>query len=210
MRRFKLPIIIFLILTVITVALVFIPESAIIKRIPFGEELYNNCKINVTSVNGKAEIKIDGKEFGQTNQEIEDLSPGLHKVELSRVSDSPAFYNKRVYPVELASGTESVIKVEIGPEDLTGGYILYYTEASTEQGKGLLTVTVDNYEGLIYLDDKYFGKSPVKAERVDVSTYYIRVEGEGYETVEIPTVKVEEGYNLNIIVYLMPIPVRDL
>ncbi len=210
MKKFKLPIIIFLILTVITIALVFIPESAIIRQIPFGEELYNNCKINVTSVNGKAEIKIDGKEFGQTNQEIEDLSPGLHKVELSRVTESKSFYNKRFYPVELAPGTESVIKVEIGPEDLTGGYILYYTEATTEQGKGLLTVTVDNYEGLIYLDDEYFGTSPIKAEEIDSSTYSIRIEGEGYEEVEIPTVKIEEGYNLNIIVYLMPIPIQEL
>jgi hypothetical protein len=208
MKKWKLPIVLFLVFLITTLIFIFFSPGDIFQRLPVVENLYSNSKINITSTRGRAKIKLNGKDYGETNQEISDLTSGFYMVELSRIADEPNFYTPHTFPIDLAEGTEAVINVEIGPDDLLHGYVIYYSEATTPKGKGLISISADT-ETAVYIDNAYLTNTPVSTYELDESSYIIRAEAKGYEDLEIPVVNVYEDYNLNLELFLMPVPAAD-
>jgi len=81
-KKFRLPITIFLALLAITLLFIFIPHQWVFENTPLVKDLYNNTTLIVTTQRGKAKIRIDGKDFGETNQTIENLPSGTYEIDL--------------------------------------------------------------------------------------------------------------------------------
>lgn len=208
MRKIKTVLIVVATVIVLSVVLYFLPLNKVLSSLPLINKFYNNTTLEVIVEKGKANITINGKDYGQTPTTVENLPEGKYTVELSKITDSNSFYEKHTFEVELVKNTSARIDVEIGPESTLNGTILYYTEVSNiSDDKGLLAVSSSATNAKIYIDKEYIGESPLSSLALRDNQYQIKVEATGYETIEIP-VFVRKGYQLNLKTYHFPIPVN--
>jgi hypothetical protein len=208
MKKFATILIVFLTLCAITIALIFINPQDFIKTLPIINKLYNNTTLTINNSKGRSQIVIDGKDSGQTNQTISDLSEGTHTIVLKRIVDDTdsVFYREAVFKVDLANNTESIIDVEIGPDGLLYGYSLFYTPLSSfEQDKSVLSINSPVIEADIHIDNEYKATTPIHRIELKASSYKLTALASGYQNVELPII-LRKGYNLNVNVYLFPIP----
>jgi hypothetical protein len=212
MKKTVTIIIIFLILTLITIGLIFYQPLDILKSLPFLNKLYTNTTLSINSPRGKAKITVDGKDSGQTNQTLNDLPEGKHLVTLSRIIDDQSskdkFYKETTFPIELTNNSESLINVEIGPDGVNYGYMLYYTVLNSyESEKSYLTVNSPVGITDISLDNVFISTTPVNRMEMKPTSFKLTASLQGYQNVELPIIT-RKGYNLNVFVYLYPIPVE--
>lgn len=207
MKKSKtVPIIIFAVVA-ISILLYFIPTGGLINKIPLLNRLYKNTTLEVITINGKADVYIDGQEYGQTPLTINDLAPGEYNIELEKISDSEDFYQKQTFTIKLTKNTTSRIELEIGPAGVLHGAILYYTQQNNlDKNNGQLSVLCDIEDSKIYLDGEYIKKAPVIAQSMTAKEYELEVSAENYDTLTIP-ILIEDGYLLNVKTYLFPIPI---
>jgi hypothetical protein len=213
MKKSVTIIIILLVLTLITVASIFLKPLDFIKNIGFINKIYSNNTLTVNSPKGKAQIYINDKDYGQTNQKINDLAEGVYTVTLRRIVDdtntSTNFYQDANFQLELNNNTESIIDVEIGPGGQLFGYMLYYSKlTSLEQDKSYLTIVSDEVDANISLDNEYVGTVPMNRYELKPSSYKLSAQADGFQGLELPIIT-RKGYNLNVFVYLFPIPTEE-
>jgi hypothetical protein len=195
------------IIIAISIILYFLPLGKILENIPLIKSFYNNTSIEIITEKGKAQVTIDDKDYGQTPTTVEDLPEGIYTIALKKIAEDNTFYQKQVFEVELAKNTSARIDLEIGPEDILNGTILYYTSVPhTSPGKGLVTITSSATDAKVYIDKEYFGNTPLSNLELKDNQYQIKVSATGYEDIEIP-VFVRVGYQLNLKTYHFPIPV---
>ena len=101
----------------------FVPINKIIGSLPIIKRFYNNTTLEIVLQNGKAKIWIDGKEYGETPQEIENLREGEYTIELEKIASKDTFYKKQTFKIPLYKNTSSRIDLEIGPENILHGSI---------------------------------------------------------------------------------------
>ncbi len=208
MKNRKTVLIIVITILVVSVILYFLPLGKILGNIPFLNVFYNNTSMEIIVEKGKAQVQVNDKDYGQTPVTIENLKEGKYTVELSKIANDDTFYENQTFEVEISKNTSARIDVEIGPENILNGTILYYTEAANaERGKGLLTITSSADDAKIYIDQEYIGTSPVTNLVLSDNQYQIKVSAKGFEDIEIP-VFVRSGYLLNLKTYHFPIPVN--
>ncbi|HQG58026.1 MAG TPA: PEGA domain-containing protein [Candidatus Dojkabacteria bacterium] len=207
MKKAVLPIIIFLLFIGITILFIFVPPAAIINKLPFINKLTNNATLIVNTINSKANIKINEKDYGTTNQKISDLSEGIYSIKLDRITDSSnVFYDSATFTVELTNNTEAIINIEIGPDNIISGYLLYYTKAPKSlDDNGYITVTADKKDASISIESQQSEALPIQGKKLSSGEYNIVISKDGYESVEFPVI-VRKDLNLNINAYLFPIP----
>jgi hypothetical protein len=207
MRKLKTVLIIIFSIIAVSILIYFLPIEGLATRIPFFNRFYTNTILEVITINGKAKVTIDGKEYGETPLTINELTPGEYTVELDRISDSESFYQKQTLSIRLTKNTTSRIEIEIGPAGILHGAILYYTpQNNLDKMAGSLSVLCDVENSKIYLDGEYIKQAPVIAQSRTAKEYQLEVVSDGYETLEIP-ILIEEGYLLNVKTYLFPIPI---
>jgi hypothetical protein len=169
---------------------------------------YNNTSMEIIVEKGKAQVQINDKDYGQTPVTVENLKEGKYIIELSKIADEDTFYENQTFEVEISKNTSARIDIEIGPDSILNGTILYYTEAAnTQRGKGLITITSSVEDAKVYVDKEYLGSSPITNLELADNQYQIKVSAQGYEDVEIP-VFVRSGYLLNLKTFHFPIPVN--
>ena len=208
MKNRKTVLIVAIAIIVVSIILYFLPLGEILGKIPFIKMIYNNTSIEIISEKGKAQVAIDGKDYGQTPTTIENLQEGKYTVELKKIADDGTFYEKQIFEVELAKNTSARIDLEIGPENILNGTILYYTSVPyTSSGKGLVTVISSATDAKVYIDKEYVGNAPLSNLELKDNQYQIKVSAQGYEDIEIP-VFVRTGYQLNLKAFHFPIPVN--
>lgn len=199
----------FVIITIIglSVLFYFMPLSKIIGNLPFVNKFYNNTSIEIVAKNGRARVWINGKEEGETPLTIEDLPQGEYTIELQRVSTQESFYEKHSFTVDLSKNTSARIDMEIGPNSLLHGTILYYTPIKmNNKGKAYLNV-VSNVDGAkIYVDKDFSSTDSITNLVLNSGQYEISVTVSGYEDIKIP-ILLREGYQLNLKTYQFPVPV---
>ena len=78
---------------------------------------------------------------------------GKYLIEIEKIAPEDTFYKKHSFNIELSKNTSARIDVEIAPEDLLHGTILYYTPMRTLSKKGILTVTTNSEESKVYIDN---------------------------------------------------------
>jgi hypothetical protein len=208
MKKRKTALIIAIAVIVVSIILYFVPLSEILSKLPLINRFYDNTTVEVVSENGKASVTINGKDYGQTPTTAENLPAGKYTIELQKVADSSAFYQKQVFEIELAKNTSARVDLEFGPGDTLNGTILYYTQASqVSSGDGLITITSTAPNAKVYIDGEYKSTAPVSNLELKDNQYQIKVTAQGYEDIEIP-VLVRSGYQLNLKTYHFPIPVN--
>ncbi len=207
MKKSKTAIIIILLIIILSVFFFFFPLNEITKNLPIVKVFYRNTVLEITSPNGKALVKIDGKEYGNTPANITDLVAGKYQIELRRESSSENFYKPHVFNIELTKNSTSRINIEIGPGDTLHGFLLFYTQDNTlGTNKGKLTLTSNAQNTKVYIDDEYIGVTPITNHILNTGEYTIKMEAEGYESLEFPVV-ISKGFVLNVKGYQFPIPV---
>ena len=161
------------------------PLSKIIGNLPFVNKFYNNTSIEIVAKNGRARVWINGKEEGETPLTIEDLPQGEYTIELQRVSTQESFYEKHSFTVDLSKNTSARIDMEIGPNSLLHGTILYYTPIKmNNKGKAYLNV-VSNVDGAkIYVDKDFSSTDSITNLVLNSGQYEISVTASGYEDIK--------------------------
>lgn len=207
MRKFKTTLIIIFSIIVLSILIYFLPTEGLISKIPFINRFYSNTVLEIISINGKTKVSINGKEYGETPLTINDLNQGDYTVEMERISDTEEFYKKQTFNVKLSKNTTSRIEIEIGPAGILHGSILYYTpQSNLDKNSGTLSVLCDIDESKVYLDKDYVKQTPLIAKELSAKEYDLEVSATNYENIEIP-ILIENGYLLNVKVFLFPIPV---
>jgi hypothetical protein len=190
----------------LSVLLFFLPINKIIGSLPLINRFYNNTSLEILVKKGKAKVWINGDDYGETPTSLENLPEGRYLIELEKIVEEGAFYKKQSFNIDLVRNTSARIDLEIGPEDLLHGIILYYTPVSTSSEEGFLAVS-SNVEGAkVFVDQEFIKASPVTNMSLRESQYEVRVVMEGHEDVEVP-VLVRNNYVLNLKTYHFPIPV---
>jgi hypothetical protein len=128
-------------------------------------------------------------------------------VELQKVVEEEAFYKKHSFQIELTRNTSARIDLEIGPEDLLHGAILYYTPIRTTSDEGFLTVISDVDDSRVFLDGEFLKVSPITNLGLRESQYEIKVLAPGHEEIVVP-VLLRNNYVLNLKTFHFPIPVE--
>jgi hypothetical protein len=207
MKKIKTALIVVFSIIAVSIAIYFLPTQGIASKIPFLNRFYTNTILEIVTINGKAKVQINDKEYGQTPLTINELSPGEYTIELERISDSQSFYQKQTINVKLSKNTTSRVEMEIGPAGLLHGAILYYTpQKNLDKNKGGLSVLCDIESSKVYLDGEYIKQVPVIGKETDSKEYELELVAQSYEKLTIP-VLIEEGYLLNVKAYLFPIPI---
>jgi hypothetical protein len=192
----------------LSVLLYFLPINRLIGTLPLINRFYNNTTLEILTKRGKAKIWIEGKDYGETPATIENLPEGTYLVELERIEEGDSsFYKKQSLQIELTRNTSARIDLEIGPDNLLHGIILYYTPVRTSSQEGFLTVISNVDEGRVFLDGEFLKISPITNLALKENQYNVKVTATGYEDVEVP-ILIRDNYALNLKTFHFPIPVR--
>lgn len=206
MKKNRIALITIFLILAVSVLLYFIPINQLIGKLPFVNRFYNNTTLEISTKAGVAKIWINGEDYGETPASIEDLPEGSYLIELQKIVDEEAFYKKHSFQIELTRNTSARIDLEMGPEDLLHGVILYYTPIRTPSDEGFLTVISNVDNSRIFLDGEFLKVSPITNLGLREGQYEIKVLAPGHEEVEIP-VLLQNNYVLNLKTFLFPIPV---
>ncbi len=206
MKKNKIALITIFLILAISVLLYFVPVNQLIGRLPFINRFYNNTTLEISTKAGVARVWINGQDYGETPTNIEDLPEGSYLVELQKVVEEEAFYKKHSFQIELTRNTSARIDLEIGPEDLLHGAIIYYTPIRTTSDEGFLTVISNVNNSRVFLDGEFLKASPITNLGLRESQYEIKVLAPGHEEVKVP-VLLRNNYVLNLKTFHFPIPV---
>lgn len=206
MKALKTAMIIVASILVLSILLYFFPPKQLIGKLPFLNRFYNNTTIEVITQKGKAKVWINEKDYGETPVTASDLPEDNYLIEIEKIAPENSFYKKHSFNIELAKNTSARIDMEIGPEELLHGTILYYTPRKTSAQKGYLVVTTNAADSKISVNGEFMKRGSLTNIELNDGEYQIKVEAEGYQEVQIP-VFVRDGYQLNLKIYQFPIPI---
>ena len=207
MNKWKSALIIIFLVVSLSVFFFFVPLDGLIKNIPILKSFYQNTTLEITTPNGKSSVKINGKDYGESPANIQNLVSGKYEVELERTSQQGDFYKPHIFNIPLTKNTTSRINMEIGPGDYLHGVLIYYTEDNTgDSGKGKLTITSNTEDTRVYVNDEFLKNTPAANIELVSKEYKIKLRSNGYEDLEFPVI-VRDGYILNIKGYQFPTPI---
>lgn len=206
MKKLKTAILIFLSVLFFSTLFFFFPPKKLIGQLPFLNRFYNNTSLEIVTQRGKAKVWINEKDYGETPVTVQDLPEGDYLVEMEKIAPEDAFYKKHSFNIELTKNTTARMDIEIGPEDLLHGSILYYSSMKTSQGKGYLTVTSNTNDSKIYVNGEFTNRASFTNIELEKGEQKIKVENDGYIGIELP-VNIRENYQLNLKIYQLPIPI---
>ena len=208
MKKPKTAYILIILLTALSIFFFLFPFEDIAKNIPILKAFYKNTTLEITTPNGKALVKVDGKEYGETPATITELVAGEYEIELTRIPESNGFYKPHIFNIKLTRNSTSRINMEIGPDDNLHGFILYYTQDNTtgkNKGKIFLTSNAENSKANI--SNKYEENIPITNLELSTGEYNVKITAQDFEELEFPIV-IREKHVLNVKTYQFPIPVN--
>lgn len=206
MQKNKIALIIIVFVLGLSSLLYFLPVNRLIGRLPYINQFYNNTTLEISTKRGLAKVWIDGKDYGETPTIVENLPEGSYVVELERIEDNQSFYDRQTLQVELTRNTSARVDLEIGPDGLLHGIILYYTPIRTSSQDGFLTVISNVDDARIFVDGEFLKVTPITNLTLKENQYDIKVTSLGHEEVTVP-VLVRNNYALNLKTFHFPIPV---
>ena len=208
MKKPKTAYILIILLLILSVLFFLFPFEDIAKNLPVFKTFYKNTTLEITTPNGKATVKINGKSYGETPATITELVADEYEVELTRISESSSFYKPHIFNIKLTKNSTSRINMEIGPDDNLHGFILYYTQDNTtgkNKGKIFLTSNAENSKANI--SNKYEENIPITNLELSTGEYNVKITAQDFEELEFPIV-IREKHVLNVKTYQFPIPVN--
>ncbi len=184
----------------------YLPYDRISQKIGILKRVSINTQLSISFKNGSGKIYIDDKEYGTTPQTINNLTPGLHKLKIQReVTSEQNFYKPFETYVPVSNHTETYVNIEIAPEGLYSGYIIYYEPAPTNKN-GLIKIksSINNLHASLKDTELQQENGLISLKPGE---YKIQFSAEGYEPIEIPLI-VRDGLTLVVNVNLLPIPIN--
>ena len=176
-------------------------------NLPFIQNFHENAVLTINTRRGTSNVYLDGKDYGQTPTSITNLSQGNYNVELEKITEGDGIYPTQSFYIELYRGTEAVIDVEIGPDNFKSGHVLFYSPTPVTFGqKGSISIRSNTSDYELFINNERINEDRVISYRLEPDEYDLRVTSQGYESLEFPVI-VRDGYDLNIRVYLLPIPI---
>jgi len=207
MKKWKSALIVSSIVVFVSILLFFFQPEDILKHIPILRSFYQNTTLEITVPYGKAKVKINDKEYGETPLNIQSLVAGEYEVELNKIAAQEGYYKPHTFKVILTKNSTSRINLEIGPDDNMHGTILYYLEDNNySPNKGKLTVTANSQDTRVFINSEFLKSTPITNLELNEGEYEISLQSENYENLTLPIV-IRAGYTLNIKGYLLPISV---
>lgn len=206
MKALKTAIIIVALILVFSLLLYFFPPKQLIGKLPFLNRFYNNTTIEIITQKGKAKVWINEEDQGETPITASDLPEGTYLIEMEKIAPENSFYKKHSFNIELSKNTSARIDMEIGPEEILHGTILYYTPTKTSNEKGYLVVTTNTEDSKVSVNGEFMKRGALTNLELNDGEYQVKVEADGYQEIQIP-VFVREGYQLNLKIYQFPIPI---
>lgn len=207
MKKWKSALIITSVVILISLLLFFLPPENLFKHIPILKSFYQNTILEISVPYGKASVKINGEEYGETPLNIQNLVAGEYEVQLQKISTGEGYYVPQNFKVILTKNTTTRINIEIGPDDNLHGTILYYVENNNfDSSKGNITITSSAPDTKIYMNEEFLKSTPITNLELNEGEYTISFSSQEHEDLELP-ILVRGGYTLNIKGYLLPIPV---
>ncbi len=206
MKKNKMALIIIVFVLTLSVLLYFIPINRLIGKLPFINQFYNNTTLEILTKRGKARVWVNEKDYGETPTTIENLPEGTYLIELEKIEEGNSFYEKQTFQIELTRNTSARVDLEIGPDNLLHGIILYYTPIRTSSQDGFLTVISNVEDARVFLDTEFLKVTPITNLSLKENQYEVKVTALGHEDVTIP-VLIRNNYALNLKTFHFPIPV---
>lgn len=206
MKKFKTAILILISILTISALFYFFPPKKLVGQLPFLNQFYNNTTLEIVTQRGKAKIWVNGENYGETPVTIEELPEGKYVVEMEKIAPEDSFYKKHLFNVELTKNTTARMDIEIGPEDLLHGSILFYSTLNTTPKKGYLTITGNSEDAKFYINGEFINRTGLLNVELNTGEQKVKVESDGYQGIELP-VNIREGYQLNLKIYQLPIPI---
>ncbi len=180
----------------------------VFSNLPLVRDFHKNAVLTVNTRRGVADIYLDGVDYGQTPTSITNLAQGGYTVELEKITESSDTYPKQSFYIELYRNTEAVIDIEIAPNNFKSGHILFYAPIpKTFNQEGAISIRSDLRDYEIRINNERVEQKNVITYKLKPGEYEIEVSSDGYESIEFPAI-VREGYDLNVRVYLLPIPMN--
>jgi hypothetical protein len=197
-----------IVLSILGTVLYYLPYEQLFLKSPINTKIVQMNQLSITFTNGTGNIRIDGVDYGTTPQTINNLSEGVHKLEIEKVTQTDNnFYEPYVTYVEIHNGTETLTNIEIGPAGIVQGYTIYYTEAPRTD-KGYLTIRSNNLDLIVTIDGNNISRENVnKMIAFPEGEHNINLSGNGYDEIEVPVI-VRNGLNIIINATLMPKPIN--
>jgi hypothetical protein len=205
-KKSKFALITIILVLAFSVLLFLVPINQLVGRLPYLNQFYNNTTLEISTKRGVAKIWIDGKDYGETPTTVENLPEGTYLIELQKVVEEESFYKKHSFQIELTRNTSARVDLEIGPEDLLHGVILYYTPIRTSSQDGFLTAISNVEQSRVFVDGEFLKTTPLTNLGLRENQYNIKILAPGHEDVEVP-VLVRNNYSINLKTFHFPVPV---
>ncbi len=153
-------------------------------------------------------VKVNNQDHGSTPVQIQDLSPGIYKVEIARESEIVGAYQPQFFTLDIEEGTTGTVVAEIVPNDSFIGYAATTSKNKVARdGVGYLTINTKPETTKVFIDGREVGSTPMVRYELLPALYKIRFEASGYDDLEIE-LTINEGYNTEIESNLLPIPIN--
>lgn len=150
--------------------------------------------LTVTASSGKLTIKLNGRRIGETPYSAENLTPGDYDIELARTAENSDLYYTTKKRVHLEPETRTYIKAELGPSQQFSSFALIYFQKNNT-GHAQLFVKSQPQGARVWLDETRYGETPISSTSIKPGTYTLKIEKEGYETIEVK-IQAQEGLTL--------------
>lgn len=147
----------------------------------------SNSAIESISLGGDMKLLIDGEEKGvirgsQSKFELDGISSGVHKLELSKISDLP--FPKFTTTLNFLDGFATTVVYEIGPsESVSQGWTIEPVEKKSDTDPSVLTI-IPNIEA-----------ASIKMFNEDTNELLKIKEGNQYQTYQLDF---KNGYKINV------------
>jgi hypothetical protein len=109
-----------------------------------------------------AQVSVDGEPKGPANQELADLRPGQHVVDITAEG-----YEPQALDVTIVAGEQRIARVELKP-------------AQTQKDNARLRVVTPVPDAEVFIDGASVGKAPVDRSDLAPGKHYVVVRKEGY------------------------------
>lgn len=145
-----------------------------------------------------AQVYLNSTEIGTTPLVGEEISPKGGELKIQSASNPDLSYTTDIEP---APNTEVSIYRDLGVSGLfSSGYDLWFKKDKTN-----LTVISQPSGATVSIDGSEVGKTPFSLDTITEADYELKISAQGYEAIAT-TIKVVEGFRLNVSAQLFPIP----
>lgn len=150
------------------------------QKLPALNNITGTLTLNTTHT--KAEVLLDGLSIGETPVKNYTLSEGPYSVML-KPKTLYNFLKPLSFPIVIKPGSATIVKAQLGVNDLTSSYFNVYSIHSNTNN---LVIYTEPTNVKIFLNQRYVGNTPIIINDYPAGNYKIELKKEGYKPLTLP------------------------